>query len=403
MQTRWVRIDWIDVVTEMIKVVCSKCGEEYPLGTFLPCRKCGNALMVEYDLDSLSQSLTRKNLESRRCDCGVWKYQELLPLGKGRIVSLSEGGTPLIRCERLSEKIGLKEIYVKNEGVNPTGSFKDRYATVLVSHAIGQGVRKIYCFSTGNHAAALSCYTARAGLRCLAFVYPGSSGSSIYSEIKLAQSIFYGAAVVTPIRKGESKPRGLDFYRVAYEKYGWYPAVVQPINPYLIEGYKTMAYEICEQLDWKAPDVVIMPTESGDGLLGLWKGFKEFNRLGLISNMPRMIASQWGNIKGRYTGHEWSKRAIDETKGTVVYPTVEESITYMKTLARDEGLLVEPISASSIAGIPRLIEESYIEKDDVIVAIATGSGIKHPNLAYKLAKKPMVIHVGEELKVLSKI
>ena len=97
--------------------------------------------------------------------------------------------------------------------------------------------------------------------------------------------MMYGAVVVTPTREGNPTPRGLDFYRIAYENYGWYPAVVQPINPYLIEGYKTMAYEIAEQLDWKAPDI-IMPTESGDGLLGIWKGFEEFNKLGLISNMP---------------------------------------------------------------------------------------------------------------------
>jgi len=386
----------------MIKVVCSKCGEEYPFGTFLPCRKCGSALMVQYDLDALSQRLTRKSLESRRRDYGVWKYRELLPLGRGRIVSLGEGGTPLVKCERLSDQIGLKELYVKNEGINPTGSFKDRYATVLVSHAIGQGIKKIYCFSSGNHAAALSCYTARAGLKCLAFVYLSSSGSSIFSETKLAQSMMYGAEVVTPIREGRSTPHGLDFYRIAYENYGWYPAVVQPINPYLSEGYKTMAYEISEQLGWRAPDVVIMPTESGDGLLGIWKGFKEFNELGLISNMPRIVASQWGDVKDRYTGHEWSKRAIDETKGTVVYPAVEESIRYMDLLARREGLLVEPISASSVACIYHLIEESYIEKDDVVVAIATGSGMKHPNLAHKLAKKPTVIKAGEELKSLAK-
>jgi threonine synthase len=382
----------------MSRLVCSSCGEEYPLGTFLPCSKCGDALFTNYDLDSLS--LNRGEL--RKSHRGLWKYKELLPLGKGRIVSLGEGETPLINCNELSNKMGLEKLYVKNEGYNPTGSFKDRYATVVVSHAIGQKISKFYCFSSGNHAAALSCYTARAGLTCLAFVYPKTTEDSIFSTVKLAQSMLYGAKVVTPIRREgvSASRRGLDFYREAFNDYGWYPAVVQPINPYLIEGYKTIAYEISEQLAWKVPDAVIMPTESGDGLLGLWKGFKEFFELGFIEKIPKIISSQFGIEEGGYTGHRWSKEAIEKSMGCINYTQPKESLEFMKFLAKCEGLSVEPISASSVASIPNLLKRGYVNKSDVIVAIATGNGIKHPNLANELSEKPVQINVGEEFKAL---
>jgi threonine synthase len=216
--------------------------------------------------------------------------------------------------------------------------------------------------------------------------------------------MLYGAKVVTPIRReGVSVGRrGLNFYREAFDDYGWYPAVVQPINPYLIEGYKTIAYEISEQLNWIVPDAVIMPTESGDGLLGLWKGFKEFLELGFIEKMPKMISSQFGIEEGGYTGHKWSKDAIEKSMGCINYSQPNESLEYMKLLAKHEGLSVEPISASSVASIPNLLNKGYVNESDIIVAIATGSGIKHPHLADKLSEKPIQINVGEELDALKK-
>ncbi len=384
-------------------LVCTRCGESYPFGTFLPCRKCGGALLVRYDLETVSEQLSRSILGSRVPR--VWKYEELLPLGRGQPVSLGEGGTPLVKLERLSGRLGVKAVHLKDEGQNPSGSFKDRYATVLVSHAAGLGEGKLYCFSSGNHAAALSCYCARAGLTGLAFVYPSSG--YLYSKSKMAQSMMYGAKVVTPVRK-PSKPekkRRSDFYAEAYEKYGWYPAVTQPVNPYLCEGYKTMAYEISEQLGWKPPDAVVMPTESGDGLLGLWKGFKEFRELGFISEMPRIISSQWGGIsvgETKYSGHDLSRRAIEETDGAIAYPSVRDDLAYVKLLAVKEGLLVEAISAGSVACIPELVEQGVLDKGDTVVSIATGSGIKHPELADEIAERPLEIEAGTELEALAR-
>lgn len=386
-------------------IFCIKCSARYAFGTLFPCRECGGSLDVQYDYDRISDVMSKSILEKRVP--GLWKYKEFLPIKKGEgIVSLGEGGTPLIKCDRLADEIGIKNLYIKDETRNPTGSFKDRHASVTVSMALEDGFRRIVSLTSGNEGAALACYSSRAGIKSLVFIHPEPN------SIKLSQVMYYGATVVSapkpseePVtfwQKGREQKKGASFFslpvniwREGYKKYGWYPSMASPINPYHKEGYKTIAHEICEQLNWKAPEFVIVPTASGDNLAGEWKGFKEYYNLGLIDTLPKIIAAQYERgPKGGYIGHDLSKISIEESKGLMVYTAQDKNITYVKLLATKEGLLVEPCSASSVACISKLIEAKKIDRNDVVVCIATGHGIKVPELAQEICNKPIEIEVS---------
>ena len=382
-------------------LVCVECGERYPLGTLFPCRKCGGFLDVDYDYARISEILTRSRIKNRKAT--LWKYRELLPLKSwDRIVTLDEGGTPLIECRRVDEVAGVKKLYVKDETRNPTGSFKDRHATVIVSMAVENGVRKIFTVSSGNESAALGCYCSRAGIESLAFVHIYESDS-----IKLSQTRFYGTTIgVAPARKEKiehfwrnplKKNAGGSFFgsgkifEEAYYKYGWYPSTAGPINPYHKEGYKTIAYEICEQLNWETPDFVIIPVGSGDNLAAEWKGFNELRSLGLINKLPRIVATQHHETKSltkQFSGHRLSRKCVEESRGYIVNVSSKEEKEYLRLLASKEGLLVEPTSAQPVASVKRLSDEGTISKSDLVVCIGTGSGIKYPEIASSMSAKP---------------
>ena len=270
------------------KLKCSRCGTEYSLKQKLcMCPKNdGGRLDILYDYEALSKRISKRTFGQRPST--VWKYFELLPVEKEtNIVTLEAGGTPLIKSYNLAKKIGLKNLYLKNETVNPTGSFKDRSMTVGVSKAVEFGIQTTITASSGNAAAALAAHSARAGLRCYAFVLESAS------EAKLAQIRLYGAHVmrVRIIQKG--KDPTVQMLKKVFENYGWYPCPsFGPFNPYQVEGPKTMSYEVVEQLNWNLPDWVMVPTGSGCLLTGIWKGFKDFRQLGFIDSTPKLVAIQ---------------------------------------------------------------------------------------------------------------
>jgi len=389
-------------------IQCIECGEKYrPKEVIYTCKKCGDVLDIRYDYEEVSRRL--KASDWRKRPLGVWKYKELLPVPeRSQIITLNEGGTNLYHCKRLGSKLGLRNLYVKNEGENPTGSFKDRGMTVGVTKAIEFKSKIVGCASTGNTAASLAAYAAKAGLSCIVLI---PSGKIAYG--KLAQSIVYGAKIIQ-VRGNFDQALKItvelsEKYRKIY--------LLNSINPYRLEGQKTLAYEVCDQLGGKAPDQVVVPVGNAGNISAIWKGFSEFHYLGLISMLPQMYGIQAegaapiakaikeGSKKIKPVANpetiatairigapvSWKKaiRAIHASKGSAEIVSDKEILEAQKMLARYEGLFVEPSSAASIAGLRKLINSRKMDRGDVVVCVATGHGLKDPDIVVKSFEKPL--------------
>ncbi|ODS38160.1 MAG: threonine synthase [Candidatus Altiarchaeales archaeon WOR_SM1_86-2] len=382
------------------KLHCISCGKDYDEGVRYQC-DCSGLLEVRYDLDGAGFDLER----ARNRRLGVWRYRELLPVEKN--VSLNEGGTSLYKCDRLGRKFGIKNLWVKNEGENPTGSFKDRGMTVGVSKAVEFKVKAVACASTGNTSASLAAYAARSGITCMVII---PAGKIAYG--KLSQALIYGAKVLAI--KGNFDD-ALEMVMDACDKYGFY--LLNSINPYRLEGQKTIAFEIFDQLDG-VPDRVVLPVGNAGNISAIWKGFSEYIDLGIISQLPKMTGIQAEGampmvelfkenldvlkpVKNPETiasairigsPVSWLKaiRAIRDSKGLAESVTDPEILEAQKLLARKEGIFVEPASAASIAGLIKLIEQEDIDKDETIVCITTGHGLKDPDVAVDSCKDELI-------------
>jgi threonine synthase len=394
----------------MIHQVCIACGEKYDIDQIVySCKRCGDLLEIKYDHDIIKAKLEKSNWQT--LPLSVWRYKDFMPIrDPSKIVSLNEGGTGLHSCQRLGNLLGVKHLYAKNEGENPTGSFKDRGMTVGISKAVELNMKTVICASTGNTSASLAAYAAKAGLQCIILI---PSGKIAYG--KLAQAMVYGAKVVQ-IRGNFDQALNMVLelsvkHREIY--------LLNSINPYRIEGQKSLAYEICDQLSREAPDRVVLPVGNAGNISALWKGFTEFHNLGLIDKLPKMTGIQAEGAapiaeaikKGKEeimpikqpetiatairigAPVSWKKalRAIRESKGTAETVTDEEILEAQRMLARSEGLFVEPASASSIAGLKKISESEKIDKDEVIVCVATGHGLKDPDTAMKISEKPFEV------------
>ncbi|AFK22587.1 threonine synthase [Pyrococcus sp. ST04] len=367
---------------------CIRCGREYPEDEVRYRCECGGLLEVVIDLDKVDTNIfDGKNVT-------LWKYESWLPVKKR--VTLNEGGTPLYKLENLGKDLGIRELYAKNEGANPTGSFKDRGMTVGVSKALELGMDKVICASTGNTSASLAAYAAKAGIKAYVLVPSGKIALG-----KLAQAIIYGAQVV-PV-KGNFD----DALRIVVEassKLGVY--MLNSINPFRLEGQKTIAYEIYDQLQ-EVPDNVVLPVGNAGNISAIWKGFKELYEAGVIDKLPRMIGIQaegasplakaWKE-KREFRPEErpetvatairignpanWPKawKAVEESGGTFESVSDKEILEAQRLLASREGLFVEPASAASLAGLIKLLKNGEIEKDESYVLITTGHGLKDPNI-----------------------
>jgi threonine synthase len=389
---------------------CINCGTKYPVDDILYfCRKCGDILEIKLDYDLTKDTLKLSNW--KKTPLSVWRYRDLMPItDPTRIVTLGEGGTGLHPCKRLGKALGLKELYVKNEGENPTGSFKDRGMTVGVTKALELGVKSVICASTGNTSASLAAYAAKAGLTCAVLI---PSGKIAYG--KLAQAIIYGAKV---IQVRGNFDQALDIVFKLSEKHrNIY--LLNSINPFRIEGQKSLGFEICEQLDNKSPDRVIVPVGNAGNISAIWKGFSEFHNLGYVKSLPKMTGIQAAGsapiAEMIRTGSKelkpvaqpetiatairigapvsWKKavNAIRDSRGTAETVTDDEILEAQKTLSRLEGLFVEPASASSIAGLKKLVENGTIDKDERVVCVTTGHGLKDPDTAIRMSEKPLEV------------
>jgi len=404
----------------MIYLQCITCGEKYGVDEIIySCKRCGDLLEVKYYYEALKARL--KKSDWQRLPLSVWRYKDFMPIhDPSKIVSLGEGGTGLHPCKRLGNFLGVKQLYVKNEGENPTGSFKDRGMTVGVTKATELGMNTVICASTGNTAASLAAYAAKAGLQCIVLIPFGKIASG-----KLAQATVYGARVVQV--RGNFDQALKIVLKLSEKNRRVY--LLNSVNPYRIEGQKSLAYEICDQLNNKAPDEVIVPVGNAGNISAVWKGFSEFYELGFISRLPRMIGIQSEGAapiaQAIKTGRNeimpvdrpetiatairigspisWRKalRAIRESKGTAERVTDREILEAQKMLAKYEGLFVEPASASSIAGLKKLVELGEIDKNEVIICVATGHGLKDPDVIMQTCERPF--EVDAEVKSVERL
>jgi len=387
---------------------CIDCGAEYnPQEVIYTCRKCGGLLSVEYVKSRIPSDLDEI---WRKRSLSVWRYLELLPIeDKEKIVSLGEGGTNLNRCSRLSEKLGLKDLYVKNEGENPTGSFKDRGMTVGVTKALELGMKRVTCASTGNTSASLAAYAAKAGLECIVLI---PSGKVAFG--KLTQAIIHGAKVI------QIRGNFDDALRIIQEICRMHPIyLLNSLNPYRLEGQKTAAFEIWDQRNRQIPDKVIVPVGNAGNISALWKGFKELHELGLTENLPEMIGIQaegaapiansmkqgLNEVKfiekpetvatairiGSPVNWKKAVRAIKESNGLSETVSDREILEAQRLLAQKEGVFVEPASAASIAGLMKLLDMGLIDNDEKVVCIVTGHGLKDPNIVLRQFPRPIEV------------
>ena len=383
------------------KLQCFNCQRESSAReTSFRCSTCGGLLEVKFDLAG-----RRKPSWDRR-HLSVWKYRELLPIEKeGSIISLAEGGTGLHRCRRLGRKLGLKKLYVKNEGENPTGSFKDRGMTVAISKAKELRKKKVLCASTGNTAASLAAYSARAGMECIVLVPKGKVAVG-----KMLQVTMHGARIIQV--QGDFDKAFATALELADRNRELY--LMNSLNPYRLEGQKTLAFEISDQLDSKTPDMVILPVGNGGNISAAWKGFTEFQQLSITNGRPRMIGIQAEKaapiaraVKRRESKIHpvqnpqtiatairigspvnWPKvlKAINESKGTAETVTDLEILQAQRDLATLEGIFVEPASAASIAGLKKLRGKGTIDSSETVVCVTTGHGLKDPSVLGRLPK-----------------
>ena len=398
---------------------CINCNSEYNIDEIVYfCKKCGDLLEIEYDQSELNRAL--KENEWRNAPLSVWRYRIFMPVKhSSKIVTLNEGGTGLHLCQRLAEWLGIRQLYVKNEGENPTGSFKDRGMTVGVTKATELGAKSVICASTGNTSASLAAYAAKAGLQCSVLI---PSGKIAYG--KLSQAMIYGARV---IQVRGNFDQALNMVLKLSEKHrNIY--LLNSINPFRIEGQKSLGFEICDQLNQQAPDRIVVPVGNAGNISAIWKGFKEFHDSNFVKSLPKMTGIQADRAAPIATaiknGNDtivpvaepetvatairigapvsWKKamNAIKESHGTAETVTDAEILDAQKTLARVEGLFVEPASASSIAGLKKLIENGEIDRDEIVVCVTTGHGLKDPDIAIKMSEKP--IEVDAEIEALEK-
>jgi len=381
---------------------CLRCSSSFGVLDYAgDCPNCRNEapsnLVVAYD-DTDAAFRPRPRPRPSGADRGLWRHGDMLPVSRHEAVSLGEGDTPLHRLSSLGKELGLDGLLAKDETRNPTWSFKDRLACIAVSTAKKLGAPAVVSSSTGNAGAAVAAYAAKAGLPCIVFTASGAAGPL------LTQMRIYGATVVSLARKDQRWP----LMHHAVDRFGWFPTSpffgpVVGSNPYGIEGYKTLAYEVAESLEWRVPDCCVLPVCYGDALIGMWRGFEEMRVLGWTDRMPRMTAAEiYGSLGTALRSggdvlpdmpmtHDTLAKSTTATRstfqalhvlrksgGTATTVSNEAILDYQAKLARLEGLYAEPASAAAIAAVAQLKAAGQIRGNETVVALLTASGLKDP-------------------------
>ena len=333
----------------------------------------------------------------------IHKYRGYLPVTeKTPVVTLHEGNTPLIYARHLSEMAGKGiEVYLKYEGLNPSGSFKDRGMTLAISKALEEGSKAVICASTGNTSASAAAYAARAGIKCVVLIPKGAIALG-----KLSQALIHGALVLAVEGNFDE---ALQVVRKISEKYPI--TLVNSINPYRIEGQKTGAFEICEQMGGDVPDYHFIPVGNAGNITAYWKGYKEYRDKGIIKKLPKMMGFQAQGaapivmkkvvekpetiataIKiGNPASWKQAEAARDESGGIIDMVSDAEILSAYKLLADKEGVFVEPASAASVAGLLKKAKEGALADGSKVVCILTGHGLKDPDRAIASVEKPKIL------------
>jgi threonine synthase len=375
---------------------CSFCHREYDARRLQNvCTECGKPLLVRYDLKRIAKFLTRQALYARRSD--LWRYREMLPVRReDNIVTLGEGWTPLLPAKTLGASLGVGELLIKDESLNPTQSFKARGMSVAVSMAKELGAKKLAAPSAGNAAGALAAYCARAGIAAYIFM-PRDTPRANVIECEVA-----GANVT--LVDGLITDCGVEVAR-RKDTEGWFD-VSTLREPYRVEGKKTLGYELAEQSEWNLPDVIVYPTGGGTGLVGMWKAFDELQHLGWIGDKrPRMVsvqaagcapivrafeagdrfAAEFENARTIASGLRVPKAigdflildAIRESGGTAITVTDDEMLEGSREMARTTGIFASPEGGACIPALRKLLERGDVKSNEKVVLFNTGSGIKY--------------------------
>ena len=405
-----------------IGLKCINCGVEFPLqADFFVCPKCGvekvrgisvfrGATEVQYDYEALANFISKEKFEERPFN--LWRYKELLGFGEeDTIITLGEGGTPLIKCKKLTEELGLKKLWLKNETQNPTHSFKDRESVLAVTKALQLGAKHVSCVSSGNAAVSLAAYAARSGLKCSVFMPATASKGKIYPCAAYGAKTLLINGIYEEIFELYIKAlKGLDIVESSSGH-----------NRFRPEGDKTIAFEICEQFGWGSPKWIVDNVGNGTHLYGMWKGFKELRKLDLIEETPRMVAvgpiagapvvkgfkegvalpeavsgkSIAEGLVGRW-GYDAPPaiKALKESNGHAEYVSDIEIVEAMRLLARLEGIFAEPSGAACVAGLLKMARTGIVDKQEEIVCIITGSGLKDTKSIRRVSEKPIRIEAS---------
>jgi len=397
---------------------CRECGRVYPLDPMHVCEFCFGPLEVFYDYEALSRTLTRERIE--RGPLSMWRYADLLPCAAETAVDIGTGYTPLVRAARLGRLLGLERLYVKNDCQNPTWSFKDRVVSLAVTKAREFEFDTLACASTGNLANSVAAHAARAGMDAVVFV------PADLEQGKLIGSAVYGPTLVAVDGSYD------EVNRLCSELSDKYPWAFVNINmrPYYAEGSKTLAYEVCEQLGWQAPDHCIVPLASGSLYTKIYKGLKEMAWLGLVEwRRTRMSGAQalgcspiveaWErqsfNIKpqkpntiakslaiGNPADGYHALKVMTQSGGHAVAVSDDEVVEGIRLLAETEGIFAETAGGVVVAGLRRLVQEGRVDPEELVVAFITGAGLKTqeavaPRLQPALAVQPTIASFEEAL------
>jgi threonine synthase len=375
---------------------CTACGTHYEAGKlYNVCAKCGKPLYARYDLERAGKTLTKKSLASRRAD--MWRYREVLPVNDDdNIVTLGEGWTPLLRADRLGRSLGMSNLLIKDESLNPTQSFKARGMSAAVSMAKELGVTNVAAPSAGNAGGALAAYAARAGMSAHIFVPRDTPRANVVECERLGANVTLVDGLITDCGAEVARRK---------EAQGWFDVSTLK-EPYRAEGKKTLGYEVAEQLDWTLPDVIIYPTGGGTGLVGMWKAFDEMEQLGWIdSKRPRMITVQsegcapivrafdegsdsapmFENAETVASGLRVPKaigdflilRAIRDSGGVALAVSDDELIAAVDEIGACEGLFVAPEGGACLPALRILRDRKLVDDDERVVLFNTGAGIKY--------------------------
>jgi len=401
---------WQSMLTHL---ECARCGHRHDADRLANLCDCGGPLLARYDLEAVGRELDPGKLR-RRADRSLWRYRELLPVRDPQhVVSLGEGGTPLLPLARLGAAYGVPQLYMKDEGLNPTGTFKARGATSGISRARELGATAIAMPTNGNAGGAWAAYGAKAGLE-VALCMPVDAPHLAVIEAEVA-----GAR--TALVRGQISDAGAIMSREA-PRHGWFETATLK-EPYRIEGKKTMGYEIVEDLDWTMPDAIVYPTGGGVGIIGIFKALREMQAMGWIDGkLPRLFAVQAAGCApivaayeaGADTSEPWADpetiaqgirvpsalgdflvlEAVRETGGTCLAVSDEAILSALRDTGRSEGALICPEGAAAVAAVPALLAQERLRPEDRVVILNTGTGLKYPGV---IEASPPVIDPGDGL------